>query len=74
MSAQGARVVLGRRVGRRAFDGFLWGLVVCYVAMIGYSIAEGVYEILTFRVVLQLAVFVVAWITTWEADGGVILG
>ena len=74
VSAQGVRVVLGRRVGRRAFDGFLGGLVVCYVGMIGCGVYKGQYEVLTMRVVVDLVIFVVAWITTWEADGGVILG
>lgn len=74
VSMEGDRIVLGLRCTRLAFDGFLWGMVAGYGwALVWRMMGGDFYAISTMRVLLNLEIFVVAWISTWPADGGVSL-
>ena len=75
VGVQGTRVVYGRRVGRRAFDVLLWGLVVAEGGLLTWRACGGhEWDIKTAGVVVDLVIFGGAWVGTWEADGGVLLG
>lgn len=71
---EGDRIVMGLRLKRITFDGFLWGMVVGYAGALVWRIMGGdFYAISTMRVLLNLEIFVVAWISTWPSDNGVSL-
>ncbi|KAF1962566.1 hypothetical protein CC80DRAFT_487990 [Byssothecium circinans] len=72
---EGTKVVFGRRYSRTAFDAFLWGTVVAYVGLLGYTFAvRWGYEVQTADLLLHLAILGVAWVSTWGSEGGVTLG
>lgn len=65
-------MVFGRNFGRRWFDGFLVGCVAAY-AFVLMGRAVGGWRTGMAWLLLDLAVFGVAWVSTWK-EGGVILG
>lgn len=73
---EGSRKVLGMRFSRAWFDAFLWGLVVSYAALLEWRVMDGVtwsQGVGTIWVVLDLAIFGVAWVSTWEPESVVML-
>lgn len=72
----GDRIVLGKRFGRVWFDCFLWGVVGTDAGLLAWTFAgrgERGYTVQALRVVWHLAIFAVAWVSTWDADREVLL-
>ncbi|KAK7193111.1 hypothetical protein PSPO01_00905 [Paraphaeosphaeria sporulosa] len=72
VSMKGERVLFGRSFGRKWFDGFLMGCVGAYACVLVGRVVGGWSTGMAW-LVLDLAIFGVAWVSTWE-EGGVILG
>jgi hypothetical protein len=68
----GERVVFGKAFGRTWFDGFLMGCVAAFAFVLGVKLVGG-WDVEGAWLVLDLAIFGVAWVSTWK-EGGVILG
>ncbi|KAF2734635.1 hypothetical protein EJ04DRAFT_523474 [Polyplosphaeria fusca] len=80
---QGERIVFARRFGRAAFDGFLWLMAACHLGVLiwdfvkGYLVCEAgaqcaaaIGSASAIWSVLVLAIFLVAWVATWEPEDG----
>lgn len=72
---EGERIVFGKRFSKVWFDAFLWGLVVAYAGLVvGDWMAGDVwrYEAQVAEVLLDLVIFLVAWVSTWAPYGTVV--
>lgn len=59
---------MGVTFGRRAFDAFLWIMVLLHAGVVGKSIMEGVEVGFVVWGTLFLIIYLVAWVSTWERD------